>query len=133
MQITWIQRNYQRIMNRLGRWLLFVSAIYVRDLRKENLKAPPEGFEAKFVDKQELLECCGDPSLYLSAQFVESAFARGDVCTGMFHNERLVAYMWRPTSITPHTKYIDVETRKPYRYGYKSLTLKEYRGRHIPE
>ena len=132
MQITWIQRNYQRIMNRLRRWL-FVSVIYVRDLREEELKAPPEGFEAKFVDKGELLECCSDPSLGMSAQFVESAFARGDVCTGMFYNERLIAYMWRSTSLTPHTKSIDVETRKPYRYGYKALTLKEYRGRHIPE
>ena len=132
MQITWVQRNYQRIMNRLRRWL-FVSVIYVRDLREEKLKAPPEGFEAKFVDKGELLECCSDPSLDLSAQFVESAFERGDVCTGMFYNGRLIAYMWRSTSIAPHTKYIDVETRKPYRYGYKSLTLKEYRGRHIPE
>ena len=132
MQITWVQRNYQRIMVRLRPWL-FVSVIYVRDLRGEDLRAPPEGFEARFVDKRELLESCEDPALGLSAQFVESAFARGDVCTGMFHNGRLVAYMWRSTSLAPHTNSIYVETRKPFRYGYKAFTLKEYRGRHIPE
>ena len=41
--------------------------------------------------------------------------------------------MWRSTSLAPHTDKISVQARKPYRYGYKALTLPEYRGRHLPE
>lgn len=112
---------------------LFVAAIYERDLRREVLKPAPEGYSARFVNRDELLNWCQDQSLKLSTAFVEAAFSRGDVCTAMFHDNRLVAYMWRSTSRVPHVKGIDVETRKPYRYGYKAYTLPEYRGRHIPE
>ena len=112
---------------------LLVSVIYVRDCRDEKPKTPPPGFTARFVEKDELLEYCGNPAFHLSKQFLESAFARGDVCTGMFHNDRLVAYMWRSTSLAPHKQNVSVQTRKPYRYGYKALTLPEYRGRHLPE
>ena len=130
--IHWAQRWYGRIMHRLRPWL-FLSVIYVRDLRGEELKTPPNGFTARFVNKDELLKWCEDPSLDLSTEFVETAVARGNVCTGMFYGERLVAYMWRSTSLTPHVPGVCVETQKPYRYGYKVLTLEEYRGRHIPE
>jgi hypothetical protein len=119
-------------MTALKPWL-FVSVIYVRDIRDEKPKTPPSGFTARFVEEDELIEYCGNPAFHLSIPFVRSAFARGDVCTAMFHCDKLVAYMWRSTSLAPHTESVKVQTHKPYRYGYKALTLPEYRGRHLPE
>jgi len=119
-------------MVRLKPWL-FVSVIYARDCRQGTQKTPPDGYTARFVGEEELLEYCSIPELQLSPQAVALAFARGDVCTGMFHHGALVAYMWRSTSLVPHTDRVSVEARKPYRYGYKALTLPAYRGRHLPE
>ena len=119
-------------MVRLKPWL-FVSVIYARDCRQEAQKTPPDGYTARFVGEEELLEYCGNPELQLSPEAVRLAFSRGDVCTGLFHEGTLVAYMWRSTSRAPHTDRVSVETRKPYRYGYKALTLPAYRGRHLPE
>jgi hypothetical protein len=132
MHISWAKRAYRRIMASLQPWL-FVSVIYARDCRGEKTKTPPNGFTARFVEMDEVLEYCSNPAFELSTRSVKSAFARGDVCTGMFHKDELVAYMWRSTSLAPHTGNINVETHKPYRYGYKALTLREYRGKHIPE
>ncbi len=127
-----LQNLYRSAMLRLKPWL-FVSVIYARDCRTEAQKMPPDGYTARFVGEEELLEYCGNQELQLSPKAVAGAFARGDVCTGMFHQGTLVAYMWRSTSLAPHTDRVSVETRKPYRYGYKALTLPAYRGRHLPE
>ena len=127
-----LQDLYRRVMVRLKPWL-FVAVIYARDCRQETQKAPPEGYTARFVGEEELLEYCGNPELQLSPRAVALAFARGDVCTGMFHHGTLVAYMWRSTSLAPHSDRVSVEARKPYRYGYKALTLPAYRGQHLPE
>lgn len=132
MDASWTRRLQRRLALALKPWL-FVSVIYVRDCRDEQIKPPPDGFTARFLGPDELLEYCGAPGYHLSETSVAGAFARGDVCTGMFHGNRLVAYMWRSTSLAPHTEDVWVRTRKPYRYGYKALTLTEYRGQHLPE
>jgi hypothetical protein len=131
-RLSKLQNLHHHAMVRLKPWL-FVSVIYARDCRKEAQKTPPIGYTARFVGKEELLDYCGNPELQLSKPAVARAFARGDVCTGMFHKGALVAYMWRSTSLAPHTDRVSVETRKPYRYGYKALTLPAYRGHHLPE
>ena len=132
MNSALIQKLYGWVMSRI-RPVLFLAVIYVRDSRSEVLKAPPDGYTARFVNRDELLEFASDGALGLTPDFIERAFLRSDVCTGMFHEGRLIAYMWRSTGVVPHARGICVETRKPYRYGYKALTLTEYRGQHIPE
>ena len=119
-------------MSRL-RPVFFLSVVYERELSGEVIMSPPEGYEARFPSREELLLAAADSELSLTPDFIEAATARGDVCNGMFRQGKLVAYMWRTTSLAPHTDNVWVETRKPYRYGYKAFTSPAYRGQHLPE
>lgn len=131
MKLSAQRRVFSWLMNKL-RHGLYLTVIYARDLRSEFPNTPPEGYEARFVGIDELLDLCGRPELRLSSRFVREAMTRGDVCTAMFYKGEMIAYMWRSTSVAPHTHDVQVVTQKPYRYGYKALTLEAYRGRHIP-
>ncbi|HEX2482149.1 MAG TPA: hypothetical protein VHQ69_09735 [Methylomirabilota bacterium] len=58
---------------------------------------------------------------------------RGDLCVAAFEGERLIAYVWRAFGSTPAEDGLWITVPKPARYGYKSFTRPEYRGRHIQQ
>jgi hypothetical protein len=127
-----IERIHRGVM-RLLRHHLFLVKVYVRDLHTERKPDSPPGFSARFATREELMTAAQNPGLQLEPESIDRALGRGDLCVAAFHGDDLVAYLWRSTTQAPHNDRIWVETRKPYRYGYKSLTLEAYRGQHIPE
>ena len=112
---------------------LVLCRVHSRPLSSQPPKPPPTGFEARIVREGELMAASADEQLGLSADFVRSALARGDVCIGAFHDGRMVSYVWRSFTCAPHTDGLWVRFRKPFRYGYKAFTLPEFRGRHLQD
>ena len=93
------------------------------------------GFEIRLFhqgDEQELLACAVRPELELTADFVNKALGKGDMCAAILENGQIVYFSW--TAFTPtHVRdgvYVSFADR--YRYGYFAFTLAEYRGRHLP-
>lgn len=122
---------HKRMMMTL-RPLLFLSRIYTRRFAASDMREdPPPGYEVRFASREELLQAAEDPSMGLSPEGVSEALERGDVCSAIFHEGRLVAYMWRSFTRAPHADGLWVAFEKPYRYGYKALTHVDHRGKHL--
>jgi len=115
---------------------LHLFGIYTRPLR-----GPTDGssveervythrvFEA--ADVAELLSCSRNPELDLDEDFVRSALSKGDVCAARLRDGAVVAYRWIAFTPTHHRQGVYVDFDPRYRYGYKTFTLPEYRGRHV--
>jgi hypothetical protein len=120
------------VAERLSRVGLRVFVIYLRP--HHGLPGPHEAGDAiefRILEWDELFRHANDPELDLDESFLHAAKERGDLCVGAFDGQRLVAYIWRAFGPTPAEDGLWVRFRRPYRYGYKSLTRPEYRGRHI--
>ncbi|MFT7129534.1 MAG: hypothetical protein ACI89U_001651 [Gammaproteobacteria bacterium] len=68
-----------------------------------------------------------NPELDISSEFVKSALATKDRCFAAFSNDAMVAYTWRTKRSAPHED-VGVSVEPPYCYGYKGLTLPDFRG-----
>jgi GNAT superfamily N-acetyltransferase len=79
----------------------------------------------------ELLRWCSEPELELNEQRVRSALARGDLCLGAFHGERLVGYQWIGLGSTPHVAGLWVQVKPDDCYIYKKFVRPAYRGQRI--
>jgi len=85
----------------------------------------------RIATRAEVMKAAQDTSIDFDQDFVEGAFDRGDICFAAFDGTRMVSYEWNLYSTTPLDDGLWVAFEKPYRYGYKSFTLPEYRGRHL--
>lgn len=119
----------RRLKNGLGIHLVRVRVRSLRPMLPE-LNLDPE-LTLSLLDRLTLLKACQDPTLSLPRDFVESALARGDVCFGVLHKDRLVAYAWRTFASAPYVNDLWVRINPPYRYGYKAFTHPEYRGQRL--
>ena len=88
----------------------------------------PAQFEFRALTRPELLRLCADHGYQLSASWVRSALARGDVCFGALHKDRVAAYVWLAYSAARYTDKVWVRTDPASRYTYKVLVRPEYRG-----
>ncbi len=109
-----------------------IWSIHIRML-SETFTMPPEHaarFEFRLLTLEESLQASQNPALDLSPDFIRAAFDRGDVCFGAYENKNLVAYAWRSLNSAPVANglWFRVECHPRRYYGYKSLTLDEYRG-----
>lgn len=91
----------------------------------------PTVADVRIATEQELRVAVREMPKQLTTDFVDGAMARGDACLAAFLDGRMVAFSWRSYSLAPHTHGIWVRFNPSYRYGYKSFTLPEYRGRHL--
>ncbi len=123
----------RRLQMSLG---LRVYGIYTRPL--ESTKHPDAampGFSYRlFVhgEADELIARARNPELDLPPQFVRDAFEKGDVCDAVLHDNEIVSYSWSAFTPTHDVDGVYIEFGEKYRYGYKLLTLPEYRGHHLP-
>jgi hypothetical protein len=92
-------------------------------------RLPEIGFRQ--IESIELEQLAGEAKLLLDRDFVAAALARGDIAFGAYDGTRLAAYVWRTTSVAPHTDDVWVRAAAPYGYSYKSLARPEYRGQRI--
>ncbi len=117
----------------LNRTWLVICGIYSRPIDRsfESLPVDSSGITFRLATRKDLLSAAAHMSDHLSFEFVESALDRGDVCAAAFDGARMVSYIWRAFTATPHTEGLWVRFQKPYRYGYKAYTDPAYRGRHL--
>ena len=124
---------FRCLRHRLG---LRVYGIYARPL------APPKGldhampsFSYRLFEQGEaeaLIARAKRHELDLPEIFVRNALAKGDVCDAILHDDAVVSYGWSAFSPTHDSEGVYVGFGEKYRYGYKSFTLPEFRGRHLP-
>jgi len=89
----------------------------------------PAQFEFRTLTRPELLRLCADPDYQLSATWVRSALARGDVCFGALEKGRVAGYLWLACSAARYTDKVWVRTDPASRYTYKVFVRPEHRGR----
>ena len=120
---------------RLRRWFgLRVYGIHSRQLKPPATAPEREGFTYRVFQRDEvaeLLSMIKHPELDLSKEFVYNAFAKGDACDAIIHNGEVISYSWLAFSPTLDSDDVYVNFRSSDRYGYKALTLPEFRGQHL--
>ena len=133
---TFWAKTFNAVLDRSRRWLgIGVYGIYTRPL------APPQHSEPDMPDfahriyeqrdAEALLAQAKRPELEMSETFVRRALAKGDACGAILYKNEIVSYGWLAFSPTHHSEGVYVDFGENDRYGYKGLTLQEFRGRHL--
>jgi hypothetical protein len=119
-----------RLMVAVKPWFT-LCRVHVREHRTE----APAAVDCvvRIATRTELMSAAGDPAMSLRPESIDAALSRGDICVAAFDGNRIVAYVWRSFSTAPHIEGLWVRFDRPYRYGYKALTLPEFRGRHLQD
>lgn len=100
-----------------------------RDLSRK--AARPADAEARLATRESLAPYLDDPSYGLSRDYVEAAFARGDVCVALFAEGRLAGYGWVAYRPVPHEGRVWVAFAPGHRFTTNSFTHPDFRGRHL--
>ena len=132
------ERSKMRLdgIDHLRRWLgLRIYGIYARPL------APPPNSEPDIPqfshrvfdarDVEALLALAKRPDLEMSETFVRRALAKGDACGVVLYKDQIVSYAWFAFTPTHDSEDVYVDFGDNDRYGYKALTLEEFRGQHL--
>jgi GNAT superfamily N-acetyltransferase len=127
---TWAARPWGSIMRRIRPWL-YLAHVTTRPLYEIPRLLPPEGIEVRYPTREELHDAADRGDMMLDKQRVDDSLARGDLCSVAFDGKKLIGYAWNAFRTAPHVDDIWIEFQAPYRYGYKSFVLPEYRGRRI--
>jgi len=128
-KLSMLQSAHARAM-RLLKPLLSVYRVEIRELGN-TAEEPVPGAEIRVATEQEIRKAQEDMPDQLSQTGISEALARGDVCVGGFVSEQMVSFVWRSYATTQHTDQVWVDFDPPYRYGYKSYTKPEFRGRRL--
>ncbi|MFK7914100.1 MAG: hypothetical protein AB8B93_09315 [Pseudomonadales bacterium] len=90
-----------------------------------------EGYSIRQLADTDYAALPEHPRLNAPADFIANARAAGGFCMGAFAGEELVAYVWRAFHDAPAAEGFRLRMAPHLRYGYKAMTLKEHRGRHL--
>lgn len=86
----------------------------------------PEGFDTRIVGLETMLPVAGIvPDL--DREFLETVFARGDLCVANFRGEEVVGFAFFSFTRARMTPQLDVLVPKGFIYGYKGWTHPDYR------
>lgn len=111
---------------------LHIAYIHTRKLKLDPSKwPPPEGYEVRMLEPEELYAAAADPQLEMTRDFLDEALSLGHWCPGAFYEGKLVSYGWRAFNDAPGSNGFRIRLNQKLRYAYKSLTLPEHRGRHL--
>lgn len=126
---------HDAFFRRLRRWFgVRVYGIYSRPLKIPETTPNLEEFSYRVFqhdEAAELLSFIKNPGLNLSPEFVHAALEKGDACDVIIHNDEVVSYSWLAFSPTLDSDGVYISFRSSDRYGYKALTLPEFRGQHL--
>ena len=116
-----------KVLNRLKPTLtvMWVSSARFADRKPSESKIDSE---SRVLNEQEMRSLPVYMPDQITADFVEAAIQRGDICVGTFVDEQLIGMSWRSYTTAPHQHGLWVKFKKPYRYGYKSYVLPQFRG-----
>ena len=118
-----------KLIARLRRYLgIDLCRVLARNIEPATREAP-HALEFRTLSRPELLGLCGDPDYQLSAAWVRSALARGDVCFGALDDGRVAGYVWLAYSAARYTDQVWVRTDASSRYLYKVFVHPAQRGR----
>ncbi|MEM1433075.1 MAG: hypothetical protein AAGG11_03395 [Pseudomonadota bacterium] len=92
---------------------------------------PPEDYQVRILEPDELHAAAVNTELEMTPAFLEEAIAGGHWCIGAYHDGELVSYAWRSVTDAPGSDDFRIRLHQKLRYGYKSLTLPDHRGRHL--
>ncbi len=127
---------YMRPMARLRPWLV-IWRVHVRSLADTPGPAEPTDLPVRIASEEDLRQAAADPESGISEKFLSHAIPNGDICAGVFDNGRMVSYVWRTFTEAPFHRdrhcNLWIRVQAPYRYGYKALTLPQYRGRKLQD
>ena len=119
----------EKFIARLRRYLgVDLCRVLARDIGAGKGREPAQ-FEFRSLSRAELLQLCADPDYQLSATWVRSALARGDVCFGALEQGRVAGYVWLAYSAARYTDKVWIRTDPSSRYTYKVFVRPEHRGR----
>lgn len=124
------------LVSRLRWWFgLRIYGIYARPVALPEEPDPVvPGYSHRLFEEaqaEELIACSRDPELDLPESFIRDALAKGDICDAILHDGRAVSYRWSAFTPTHDDSGVYVRFDEGYRYGYKTYTLPQYRGRHL--
>ncbi len=119
----------ENVIWKLETWLHCRCYAILRQSLKSNScdVSKPEHITIRQATVEDLEKVVQKPELEISGEFVKSALATEDRCFAAFVNEDMVAYTWRTRQSAPHED-VGVSVKPPYCYGYKGLTLPDFRG-----
>jgi ribosomal protein S18 acetylase RimI-like enzyme len=118
-----------RLIARLRRYLgVDVCRVLARNIDPASARQSSR-FEFRTLSRAELLHLCADPAYQLSATWVRSALARGDVCFGALEKGSVAGYLWLAYSAARYNDKVWVRTDPASRYTYKVFIRPQHRGR----
>lgn len=92
----------------------------------------PESFAFARVETADLRRIATNPAYELTADFIEEAATKGDVCYGILDGETLASYGWYSHSPTLlDNERLSFRFDPSYVYMYKGLTLDAWRGKRL--
>ncbi len=105
-------------------------------LHKDSLPAEielPPGFEARFLNAEELLPFTEDPTNDLGPEMIERLNGGKDFCFAALHENRLAAYGWYALKDieAEHNFGISMQFPDNYAYMYKGFTHTDFRGKRL--
>jgi hypothetical protein len=120
-------------MSRLARHAgMRVFRVFGRRLEARQRQADPSArLDYRLLSEEAVLALCADPSLDLTAIKVRAAYARGDLCVGVFNGAELAGYCWQASAAAPHMDRAWIDFPADVVYTYKSYVRPAYRGRAI--
>jgi GNAT superfamily N-acetyltransferase len=115
-----------RLLRRFG---LFSFRVQVRRLDARPLPLP-EGVAIGIIPAHEASRF-SSPGLEVDEHKAAAAFARGEVCVGALHEDRLVGYAWFALAAAPHVDGVWMDFNRSAVYTYRAFVKVEFRGRGI--
>jgi GNAT superfamily N-acetyltransferase len=91
----------------------------------------PPGLDLRVLWEPDLAPLCRRAELDLKPEKVAEAFARGDLCAGIYDAAALVGYCWFGFAPVFHLDGVWVDFHRQGVWMYKSLVLPSHRGRGI--
>jgi len=118
-------------ISKLGIRLHYVNVeSNVREILGEDEPILAVGYETRFVGHAEVLPHVGRvPDL--DREFVDTVFARGDVCIANFRGDELVGFAFVTYTRARVSDQLDVLIPKGFQYVYKGWTHPDHRRGHL--
>jgi len=120
-----------RALDHLGQFqILKGMTVRVQDVRDPGL-FDAHGFQARFVDAEELQRLARDDAHQMPPEFLRIALARGDRCYALFDGLLLAAYGWYTGQQAPLDEHFTLHFDAGWTYMYKGYTLPAWRGKRL--
>jgi hypothetical protein len=120
-----------RVVNHAVDVAIWNGVVLTMDTVDEKFLEESEKKNGRFFEPAELESFAKDPENELTAEFMRSAFARGDRCFGFVVDGALASYGWYSTKQTEAGEGLVLHFDPSYVYMYKGFTHPKFRGQRL--